>query len=145
MLLTNLPYHNTEIDLLVILWKVQYFAHTPQFAFQNVGSQLGIVSLCIPPISTAPVEHRHQVVLSGPQLQDLVLLPQTVPPAGPPVHVVPHTFQASPQECHPLLSWSVSYKNMSNSLCDGDVQQTSLFAYFFTQSFEELAQSIHNH
>lgn len=82
--------------------------------------KLGIVSVCIPPFSTVPVEHRHQVVFSGPQPQDLVLLPQAVPPARPQVHVVLHTFQASPQECHPLLSWSVSFY----------VKITLLFAFF---------------
>jgi len=80
-----------------------------------MSSQFGIVSLCVPPILTAPAEHRHQVVFLGPQLQVLVLLPQTVPPARPQVHVVLHTFQASPQEWHPLLSWLVSYKNMSKA------------------------------
>ena len=66
--------------------------------------KLGIVSVCIPPFSTVPVEHRHRVVFLGPQPQDLVLLPQAVPPARPQVHVVLRTFQAPPQECHPLLS-----------------------------------------
>jgi len=72
----------------------------------NDKSQL---NKCIPPpVSTVPVEHRLQVDLSGHLLQDPVLFPQTVPPAGHEVHIVPHTSQASLLECQPLLLWLVS-------------------------------------
>ena len=105
--------------MLIILLETEHnILHTPEshFAIENDGySQLGIVSLCVCLILTAPVEHRHQVVFSGLQPQGLVLLPQTVPPARPLVHVVLPTFRASPQECHPRLSWLVSYKNMTKA------------------------------
>ena len=90
------------------------------------------MGLCVPPILTAQVEHRRLVAFSGLQLQGLVLLPQTVPTARPQAHVVLLTFQASPQECHLPLSWSVSYNEMH-------VQSQLLsLAFFLNQSFEML-------